>query len=129
MPHQCVRCGKMYDDGAKELLSGCTECKGKLFFFISKERYKRQFEEKEEKIELTLKDRKQIEKDIDDILGLRKKDDKPIILDLESINLSKPGQYEIDLVHLFKKDPIVFKLEEGKYMLDLKSLFEQNKKK
>ena len=36
MPHQCVKCKTYYDDGAKELLSGC-ECGARLFFFIKKQ--------------------------------------------------------------------------------------------
>ncbi|MBD3310748.1 hypothetical protein GF351_06025, partial [Candidatus Woesearchaeota archaeon] len=35
MPHQCVRCNKFYDDGADEILKGCS-CGGKLFFYIKK---------------------------------------------------------------------------------------------
>ena len=37
MPHQCVRCKVIYDDGAKEILKGCT-CGGRLFFFISQKK-------------------------------------------------------------------------------------------
>ena len=34
--------------------------------------------------------------------------EKPIILDLESIKIKKPGQYELDLVNLFeKKQPLI----------------------
>ena len=34
MPHQCVRCGNFLEDGAKELLEGCS-CGSKFFFFMS----------------------------------------------------------------------------------------------
>ena len=37
MPHQCVRCSTMYEDGSAEILKGCS-CGGKLFFYIKKER-------------------------------------------------------------------------------------------
>jgi len=40
-------------------------------------------------------------------------------LDIEAIRVLKPGQYELDLVHLFKGEPLVYKLEEGKYVVDL----------
>ena len=36
MPHQCVRCNTFYDDGAEEILKGCS-CGSKLFFFVKKE--------------------------------------------------------------------------------------------
>jgi len=35
MPHRCVRCAKMYEDGAEEILKGCS-CGAKLFFFVKK---------------------------------------------------------------------------------------------
>ena len=35
MPNQCVRCGTLYNDDAKELLSGCS-CGGKFFFYMKK---------------------------------------------------------------------------------------------
>lgn len=125
MPHQCVRCGEMYDDGANELLKGCSSCSGKLFFYISKEKLKKQ----EQKVNnLSKEDREEIENDINDILGQDNINEDPIVLDLESVNLSKPGKYQVDLVHLFKNDPIVFKSEEGKYHIDISSLFEDKKK-
>ena len=46
-----------------------------------------------------------------------------IVLDFESIRVLKPGQYELDLVSMFKKDPVIFKLEEGKYMIDIAESF------
>ena len=54
-------------------------------------------------------------------------DDKPIILDIESIHILKPGKYELDLVDLFKGKPLVYKLEEGKYVIDIASTFEMTK--
>ena len=45
------------------------------------------------------------------------------LLDIESIRVLKPGKYELDIVHLFKKDPLIIKLEEGKYMIDLPQAF------
>ena len=37
MPHQCVRCNKFYEDGAQEILEGCS-CGARLFFYIKKEK-------------------------------------------------------------------------------------------
>lgn len=33
MPHQCLKCGKVFDEGSSQLLKGCTECSGNRFFF------------------------------------------------------------------------------------------------
>jgi len=120
MPHQCVKCDTMYKDGATELLKGCSKCGGKFFFFVRQEAL-----EKSKKIEIKLnkKERKQIQEDVLGMIGEEARD-KPVILDLENIRILKPGQYEIDLVDLFRGKPLVYKLEEGKYVIDLASTFE-----
>ena len=114
MPHQCVRCNTFYEDGSQEILSGCT-CGGKLFFFINKEKLK-----KAKSVVLNLSDgeKEQIEEDVYDIIGADKRDE-PVSLDVESIRVTKPGKYEIDLVPLFKGEPLIYKVGEGKYMIDL----------
>tara|TARA_Y100000310_G_scaffold330739_1_gene402933 strand:+ start:918 stop:1289 length:372 start_codon:yes stop_codon:yes gene_type:complete len=118
MPHQCVRCNTIYDDGANEILKGCN-CGAKLFAFIRK----KHLEEGKKLISnLSSEEKQQVEKDVKDLIGVEEPD-KPVVLDLESIRILKPGKYELDLVHLFKKDPLVFKLEEGKYIIDLPEAF------
>ncbi|MBU0471978.1 MAG: Zn-ribbon domain-containing protein [Nanoarchaeota archaeon] len=120
MPHQCVKCGTLYDDGSNEILQGC-KCGGKLFFYIKKQ----SLERKEELIRLTKKEKEQIEEDIYDIIGNQIDKEKTIVLDIETINILKPGKYEIDLVNLFKKQPLIYKLEEGKYMIDIIESFKK----
>ncbi len=127
MPHQCVRCNTFYDDGAKELLSGC-DCGGKLFFFIKKEKLE-EMKKLSEGIELSQGDKEQIEQDIFDLVGSEIDRDQPVILDLEAIRVLRPGKYELDLVHLFRNEPLIFKLEDGKYMIDLVQSFEKYRKK
>jgi len=123
MPHQCVRCNTFYNDGSKEILTGC-KCGGRLFFYIKKEKLE---EAKKESVEinLTKTDKEQIEKDVYDLVGSKIDKEKPVVLDLEAIKVLKPGKYELDLVHLFKGDPLIFKLEEGKYMIDLAESFKK----
>ncbi|TKJ17528.1 hypothetical protein CEE44_03255 [Candidatus Woesearchaeota archaeon B3_Woes] len=123
MPHQCVRCGTFYDDGAAEILKGC-KCGGRLFFFIKKEKFEKS-KEIVSKVNLSEKEKDQIEDDVFDLVGVDKNKGEPVILDLESIKIKKPGQYELDLVHLFKGDPLIFKLEEGKYMIDVVESFKK----
>lgn len=127
MPHQCVRCSTMYDDGASEILKGCN-CGGRLFFFIKKEKLE-EAKKLTENIKLSEEDRKQVEKDIFDLVGQDIDVEQPVVLDLESIRVSKPGTYELDLVHLFKGDPLIFKLEDGKYMIDIVQSFKKVKKR
>lgn len=111
----------MYEDGAKEILVGCSSCSSKLFFFIRKDK----FDEIQKKtVNLNKKERQQIEDDIYDLVGGREKED-PVVLDLESIRVLKPGKYELDLVNLFNNQPLVYKLEEGKYMVDVVETFKK----
>jgi predicted nucleic acid-binding Zn-ribbon protein len=122
MPHQCVRCNAFYADGAQEILKGCS-CGARLFFYIKK----KAIEEGKEIINnLSEKEKKHIEKDIAEILHIKEESNTPVVLDLEAIRILKPGKFELDLVHLFKKDPLIIKLEEGKYMIDLGQAFKNN---
>ncbi|MCA9478315.1 MAG: hypothetical protein KC535_04160 [Nanoarchaeota archaeon] len=130
MPHQCVACGTLYDDGAKEILHGCSSCHGKLFFYVKKERLEELKEEQPQLFNLSAKDKKQIEEDVYDIIGETIDKEKPIILDIESIKILKPGKYELDLVNLFKsKQPLIYKLEDGKYMIDIIESFKKARSK
>jgi len=126
MPHQCVRCNNFYDDGAKELLKGCS-CGAKLFFFVKKEKIE-EMKKLTEDSNLSKKDKEQIEQDVFDLVGSEVDRDRPVILDIEAIRVAKPGKYEVDLVHLFKEEPLIFKLEDGKYMIDLVQSFSKLKK-
>lgn len=127
MPHQCVRCNTFYDDGAEEILKGCS-CGGKLFFYVKKEKLEEAKKEIED-LELSEKDKEQIETDVYDMVGDQIDTEKPVILDIESVRVLKPGQYELDLVHLFKGEPLIYKLEEGRYVIDLVESFKQLVKK
>jgi len=127
MPHQCVRCNTFYEDGSEEILKGCS-CGGKLFFYIKKEKLK-QAREIAKEVNLSEDEKVQMEKDVFELVGSKIDEEEPIVLDLESIRITKPGKYELDLVHLFKGDPLIFKLEEGKYMIDLVETFKRAKEK
>lgn len=127
MPHQCVRCDTFYEDGSEIILNGC-KCGGKLFFFVKKDKLD-QARAMSESIRLTDKQKEEMESDIFDLVGRDIDADEPVVLDLESIRVTQPGKYELDLVHLFKGEPLIFKLEEGKYIIDVIQSFSQVKKK
>lgn len=125
MPHQCVKCSKVYADGSNELLKGC-ECGGKFFFYIREENLQ---DVKEQVEELNEEEKKQIEDDVREIISEKVEEDTPVILDLESVRVLKPGKFEIDLRHLFQGEPIVYKMADGKYIIDVASSFQIKKKK
>ena len=119
MPHQCVRCNTFYADGSDVLLKGCNKCGGKFFFFIKQESKK---EAEALTKNLSDDDKTQMEKDVKEIIGIEN-EESPIILDLENIKVIHPGKFELNLVDIFRKKPLVYKLEEGKYYIDVVSTF------
>lgn len=119
MPHQCVHCSEIYPIGSKELIEGCSKCKGHFFFYIRDDQLNKI---KEQPIEIPQEEKKNIEKDIRDMAGITD-ENAPVILDIESVRVLKEGKFEIDVVNLFKKGrPLIYKLEEGKYIIDLSSI-------
>jgi len=125
MPYQCVKCSRIIPVGSRELIEGCAECKSRFFFYIREEQLARI---KEEPIQIPEQEKSAIEKDIREIAGIT--DEKaPVILDLESVRVTGDGKFEIDIVNLFnKKRPLIYKLEEGKYIIDLASTLNKSLK-
>jgi len=122
MAHQCVKCSRIYENASQELLKGCSNCGGKFFFFIRKEDLDEAAKITEN---LSMEEKEQIEQDIFELIGVES-DEKPVVLDLESIRVTKPGKYEISLVDLFSGKPLVFRIGEGKYVIDLAGSFKKN---
>tara|TARA_Y100000310_G_scaffold342476_1_gene445915 strand:+ start:1403 stop:1780 length:378 start_codon:yes stop_codon:yes gene_type:complete len=124
MAHQCVHCSEIYPAASKELLEGCSQCGGRFFFYIREDQLKKA---KEEPVEIPQEEKKKVEEDIREMAGITD-ENAPVILDIESVRVLRPGKFEIDVVNLFKKDrPVIFKLEEGKYIIDLSSMQTEKK--
>jgi predicted nucleic acid-binding Zn-ribbon protein len=121
MPHQCVHCGKIIEAGSREILDGCVKCSGRFFFYIKDEKVKQLLAQQSIPLEdFSQQEKDKVESDVRQILKVED-DDEPVILDIESVRVISPGKFEIDLVSLLNRKPIVFKLEEGKYMIDIES--------
>ena len=119
MPHQCVHCSKIIEAGSEEILKGCSSCGGKFFFYIRDEQAEKLKKEKEIPIpEFDTLDKEKVEEDVRSILKIED-DEKPVILDLESVKITGPGKFELDIVSLMNLKPIVFKIQEGKYLIDI----------
>ncbi len=117
--YKCVHCSAIYEDAAKEVLTGCSSCKSKFFFYIKDEKLKEIESRKDVEEELSAKDKRQIEKDVRELVGV-KDEETPVFLDFESIKIVKPGKYLLDLQKLFAQDkPRIYKLVDGKYIIDL----------
>ena len=126
MPNQCIHCSEVYEDGAGAVLSGCSKCGSKFFFYLSNEKLAKIKETKTNTNinimpELTEQDKDQIEKDVREIAGISDID-APVILDFETVKVTGPGKYVLDISNLLSKQrPLVYKLEDGKYFIDLSS--------
>ncbi|MBI3333979.1 hypothetical protein HYZ97_00645 [Candidatus Pacearchaeota archaeon] len=125
MPYRCVHCTKTYRDGSQEVLQGCT-CGSKFFFYIKEEKLREITSQAPEEFELTPTEKKQVEEDVREIAGVTD-EEMPVFLDFESIRIIKPGKYLLDLGKLFAIDkPRVYKLEDGKYIVDLAAKVKPN---
>jgi predicted nucleic acid-binding Zn-ribbon protein len=121
MSHQCVHCGRIYPAGSRDLLEGCRECGSHFFFFINDDQLAKIKQKQLEEQPIMLENKKEVEKEIRELAGITELD-TPVILDIESVRVSGDGKFEIDLVNVFnKKRPLIYKVEEGKYIIDLAS--------
>ncbi len=120
MPHQCVRCNAFFKDGSKELLEGCSVCTGKFFFYVKQENLPKVQEITKG---LTIEDKQRMEEDVIKIMGDDFEEEKPVILNVENIKILGPGKFEIDLVDIMRGRPLVYRLEDGKYYIDVPSTF------
>ncbi len=118
MPYKCVHCSKLYDDGSKEILTGCLDCGGKFFFYIKKEKLQQIGDKLYADMELSSNEKNKIEQDVREIAGI-KDEEAPVFLDFESVKIIKEGKYLIDLSKLFSGKPRVYQLEDGKYIIDI----------
>lgn len=120
-----MKCSRIISTGSRELLEGCDDCKGRFFFYIKDDQMKKV---KEELIVIPEEEKKQVEKDIREMAGITD-EQAPVILDIESVRSIGEGKFELDLSKIFRKDrPLVYKLEEGKYIIDLASTLRMNVK-
>ncbi len=106
-------------------MAGCS-CGAKLFFYIRKEKLEQARKVTDQFVKLSPKEKKQVEDDVFSIVGYQPQDDNTVVLDIEAIRIVRPGKFELDLVHLFnKEEPLIYKLGEGKYVIDLAETFKR----
>ena len=73
MPHQCLKCGLVFDEGSAQLLKGCPDCGGNRFFFT-----KEPLDEKERMVK-----EENVSKDINSVIMDLIKEENPDIVDKE----------------------------------------------
>jgi predicted nucleic acid-binding Zn-ribbon protein len=178
MPHQCLKCGLIFEEGSAQLLKGCPDCGGNRFFFTKDPL------DENERNKITEKVGKDINTAILELMGEQgkdmgdpsrnwvkikpedirkamekhksekkiapdKKEDIEIITDdeyrkaaiekvkseiqepqtPETIDIEKPGRYNIDIKGLLEEEPIIIQ-KDGSYTIHLPSIFKMiNKEK
>jgi len=68
MPHQCLKCGTLFEDGSSELLKGCPNCGGNRFFYTKEELNEDQREQIQKEVG------KDINEQLVDLLGKHQSD-------------------------------------------------------
>jgi hypothetical protein len=137
MPHVCTRCNNVFSAG-EDILKGCPVCGWKKFMFM---RRASQIESLSEPL-------------ISKAMGVRvpprsppdhpaaqieppiqrpeaaKAPEKPEGQKetLESIKITAPGTYELNLPTLFEREELIMAVKEGTYFIDLSSAFRKGKK-
>jgi predicted nucleic acid-binding Zn-ribbon protein len=137
MPHICTRCNNVFSAG-EDILKGCPVCGWRKFMFV---RRPSQVENPSEPL-------------ISKAMGVRapprsppsspaaqiepqiqrreeaKAPEKPESQKetLESIKITAPGTYELNLPTLFEREELIMAVKEGTYFIDLSSAFRKGKK-
>jgi predicted nucleic acid-binding Zn-ribbon protein len=117
MVHTCAKCGKVYPDSSPEILSGCSACGGKKFYF----------ERPGVRIQAHAPSQCQKEEAPEELPVPVRNDDAPRV---ESIRIIAPGTYELNIEKMAQSDDTVVGLgREGSYAVDLLSMAGKKKKK
>jgi predicted nucleic acid-binding Zn-ribbon protein len=152
MPHQCLKCGKIFEEGSNELLKGCPVCDGNHFFYTKEplnEENRKSLNEKLDKdinsklakiltgeAKEFLKDSewinikpKDIDEEIEKCIAKTKKITPDNKENIEIITEEKYRKEKIEKIITENKksnEPETINIEEpGKYKIDIKGLLEE----
>jgi len=151
MPHQCLKCGLVFEEGSAQLLKGCPECGGNRFFFTKKPLNEAERHAKEENvgkdINTVIQELIDDNKDIVDKSGkwvqIKPKDlrkamkkhipEEKIVADKkENIDIITDDEYRKASIEKVEtemdkpKTPETIDIQQpGKYKIDLKGLLEE----
>lgn len=149
MPHICTRCNNVFHSG-EDILKGCPKCGWKKFMFVKKGQNGQQAQAeriitREMGVRIPPRAR-----DAQDSIsqqtrpgpvtapaiqsGSPVKKDAPAAPErmaekaLESVKITAPGTYELNLPSLFERDELIMAVKEGTYFIDLTSAFKKGRK-
>ncbi len=148
MPHQCLKCGRIFEEGSSQLLMGCPDCGGNRFFYTKKplDEEERNIISSEVNKDLTSKIMDTlVEKDVVDKSGkwvtIKPKEIRKIIKEKIIEDKEKIKKEPIQTIDDEKRKEIIDKIKSdidrvdsletigiekpGKYNIDLKGLLEE----
>jgi predicted nucleic acid-binding Zn-ribbon protein len=153
MPHICTRCNNTFESG-EDILKGCPVCGWKKFMFVRR-RPAGETEDRLQSEQIITKamgvrnppkgpQKEETEPErASPSLQLPVSQPLPKICPetappgeemavegkkLESIKITAPGTYELNLPSLFERDELIMAVKEGTYFIDLSSVFRKGKK-
>ena len=152
MPHQCLKCGKIFEEGSSQLLKGCPVCNGNHFFYTKEplnEENRKSLNEKlnkdinsklaqiiNDQAKDLMKDTNWINiksKDLNEEIEICLAKTKKIIPDnKENIEIITEEKYRKEIIKKIEtennqsNEPETINIEEpGKYRIDIKGLLEE----
>jgi predicted nucleic acid-binding Zn-ribbon protein len=156
MPHQCLKCGKIFPEGTSKILQGCPQCGGTKFFYTQKplnekKRVQKRRETEEDTqalVKKVLQAGIPLEKtgDTDNWIHLKTRKVTDILEDIthkkdeitqkttqrteriESISVKDIGDYEINIQKLLQEESVIIQ-KNGSYRIHLPSVFKEYRKK
>ena len=156
MPHQCLKCGKIFPEGTSQILQGCPQCGGTRFFYTQKPLDEKKREQKRRETEKDT--RALVEKVLQEGLPPQKSEDTSPWIELktrkvtdiideithqkneisqknvqgnekiESISVKDVGNYEINIQKLLREESVIIQ-KNGSYLIHLPSVFDEHRKK
>ncbi|HHI30325.1 hypothetical protein B6V01_000990 [Methanosarcinales archaeon ex4572_44] len=111
MPHRCIKCHTTYEEGTAEILNGCPKCGNNKFEYIKEEKDEPNIGKIIEETHVTQQNRKMTPDSV------------------ESVRIVTPGEYELNLDSLLKKEDIILGIRDGdRYIVPLTTVFETHSK-
>jgi len=147
MPHICTHCNSTFESG-EDILKGCPACGGKKFMFVRRKAAvgKADLAPSEpiitREMGVRVPPRRSEEKDEEEMRDKLRKRTGPSSAHqtsqggkeaakdgkVESIMITAPGTYELNLPSLFERDELIMAVKEGTYFIDLSSALKKSKK-
>ncbi len=128
MPHQCTKCGHVFDDGSASVLAGCPSCGGSKFLYVKLDKSKHGPRDKSGERTPRLSTDIPLKEQTTVPVGQHGTRANPSRV--ESIRILGPGSYEINIPALIERKEIVMALkEDGNYVIHMPSAFNKKRTK